>query len=170
MQPLNVTYFASGRLSRKVDIGVLEMYACFETSLRPRCAVARFDEGSIRINASGHVSVSASSEEDVVGILGWAEETISRFIGQTEIVTWRVTNVAAISSLGRGLDLMEIHRNLPRGTTDYDPEYHPSLVLRMENGIVASLFSNGSVSLTGGRSLKDIQTGLDRLERIVSAF
>lgn len=170
MEPLSVTYFASGRLSRKVDIGVLEMYACFETVLRPRCAVARFDEGSIRVNASGSVSVSAASVEDVEGILGWAEDALSRVLGPTEVVSWEVTNISAVSSLGKRVDLMEVHRGLPRGVSDYDPEYHPALVVRMGDGLVASVYSNGSVSITGGRSLEDIQKGLDGLERIVSTL
>ena len=167
MEPLNVTVFASGRLSRRVDIGVLERYACFETVLRPRCAVARFDEGSIRINASGYVSVSASSVEDVAGIMGWTEVALSRMLGPTEVVSWEVTNVSTVSSLGRGVDLLKMHAGLPRGMSDYDPEYHPALIVRMGNGLVASIFSNGSVSVTGGRSVAEIQSGLEMLQGIV---
>lgn len=170
MDPLNVTVFASGRLSRRVDIGVLEGYACFETVLRPRCAVARFDEGSIRVNASGSVSVSAASVEDVEGILEWAEDALSRMLGPTEVVSWDVTNVSAVSSLGRRVDLLSVHIGLPLGTSDYDPEYHPALVVRMGEGMVASVYSNGSVSVTGGRSMDEIQSGLDRLEGFVSSL
>ena len=65
---------------------------------------------------------------------------------------------------------MEVHGGLPRGVSDYDPEYHPALVVRMGDGLVASIYSNGSVSITGGRSLEDIQKGLDGLERIVSTL
>ena len=170
MDPLNVTVFASGRLSRRVDIGVLEGYACFETVLRPRCAVARFDEGSIRVNASGSVSVSAVSVEDAEGILGWAEDVLSRILGPTEVVSWEVSNVSAVSSLGRRVDLMAVHAGLPRGMSDYDPEYHPALVVRMGDGLVASIYSNGSVSVTGGRSVDELRSGLDRLEGFVSSL
>ena len=65
---------------------------------------------------------------------------------------------------------MSVHIGLPLGTSDYDPEYHPALVVRMGEGMVASVYSNGSVSVTGGRSMDEIQSGLDRLEGFVSSL
>lgn len=160
MELTSVSVFASGRLDHSIDVDVLEEYSCFETNLRPRSATIRFGNGTVRVTSSGSISVvSQGQEENTFTLMDITADVLSSIFGPTRVESARITNISTKTALGRNVDLDRILLTLPVGTVDYDPEYHPSLVVRHE-GLTISIFSNGSVSATGARSVFDLMNGL----------
>lgn len=160
MELTSMSVFASGRLDHSIDIDVLEEHSCFETNLRPRSATIRFENGTVRVTSSGSISaVSQGLEENTFTLMDITADVLSSIFGPTRVESVRITNVSAKIALGKNVDLDRLLLTLPVGTVDYDPEYHPSLVVRHEK-LTISVFSNGSVSATGARSASDLMNGL----------
>lgn len=160
MELTSVSVFASGKLDHSIDVDVLEEYSCFETNLRPRLATIRFGNGTVRVTSSGSISaVSQGQEGNAFTLMDMTADVLSSIFGPTRVESAGITNISAKTALGRNVDLDRLLLTLPVGTADYDPEYHPSLVARHE-GLTISVFSNGSVSATGARTVSDLMNGL----------
>jgi transcription initiation factor TFIID TATA-box-binding protein len=76
-----------------------------------------------------------------------------------------VTNMVCSYNLGKFININRLSVTLNLENIEYEPEQFPGLVYRIrEPRIVVLIFSSGKIILTGGRTIGDIQKGLDILE------
>ena len=75
----------------------------------------------------------------------------------------KIQNIVASAKLDSLLKLNEIAFTLPN--TEYEPEQFPGLVYRIKDPKVAFLlFGSGKIVCTGGRSVKDVERAIKKLE------
>ncbi len=80
--------------------------------------------------------------------------------------TVRVENMVASASLDRELNLDTIAFELEN--TEYEPEQFPGLVYRIDDPKVTFLlFGSGKIICTGGRSIKDVERAIAKLDKRV---
>ena len=80
--------------------------------------------------------------------------------------TVRVENMVASASLDKELNLDSIAFDLEN--TEYEPEQFPGLVYRMDDPKVTFLlFGSGKIICTGGRSIKDVERAIAKLDKRV---
>ena len=75
----------------------------------------------------------------------------------------KIENVVASATLNCKLPLDKIVSRIPG--TEYEPEQFPGLVYRIKDPKVAFLlFGSGKIVCTGGRSVKDVERAIKKLE------
>ncbi|NYT05961.1 MAG: TATA-box-binding protein [Methanomicrobiales archaeon] len=76
-----------------------------------------------------------------------------------------ITNIVCSYDMGTKINLNKVVITLNLENIEYEPEQFPGLVYRIQDPkIVALLFSSGKIILTGGKTMEEIQRGLDFLE------
>jgi transcription initiation factor TFIID TATA-box-binding protein len=76
----------------------------------------------------------------------------------------QVENIVASAKLDANLNLDTIAFNLEN--SEYEPEQFPGLVYRMTEPKVAFLlFGSGKIVCTGGRSIKDVNTAIEKISK-----
>ena len=73
-------------------------------------------------------------------------------------------NIVATADIGRVLNLHTIAIGLGLENIEYEPEQFPGLVYRLKGKkVVALLFSSGKIVITGGKSVEDVETAVDKI-------
>ena len=79
----------------------------------------------------------------------------------------KIENVVASSSMEKKLDLEEISRVLEG--SEYDPEKFPGLVYRIDEPKTAILlFTSGKVVCTGGKTVDEAKTSVNKIKRLLN--
>lgn len=79
----------------------------------------------------------------------------------------KIENVVASSSMERNLDLEEISRVLEG--SEYDPEKFPGLVYRVDEPETAILlFTSGKVVCTGGKTVEEARTSVNKVKDLLN--
>ncbi len=77
-----------------------------------------------------------------------------------------IENVVASSSIGKELDLWEVHEALEG--SEYDPDKFPGLIYKMKDPNTSLLlFSSGKMVCTGGVTLDEPQKSVDKIKRLL---
>ena len=77
---------------------------------------------------------------------------------------FQVENIVSSAKLEKNLNLDTIAFNLEN--SEYEPEQFPGLVYRMKDPKVAFLlFGSGKIVITGARSIKDVNTAVEKVSR-----
>jgi transcription initiation factor TFIID TATA-box-binding protein len=76
----------------------------------------------------------------------------------------RLENIVASAKLEQELNLDHIAFTLEN--TEYEPEQFPGLVYRMDDPKVTFLlFGSGKIICTGGRSIRDVERAVEKLDK-----
>ncbi|MBI4894757.1 MAG: TATA-box-binding protein [Candidatus Aenigmarchaeota archaeon] len=82
---------------------------------------------------------------------------------------FQVENIVSSAKLESKLNLDDIAFNLEN--SEYEPEQFPGLVYRMTEPKVAFLlFGSGKIVITGARSVKDVNTAVEKVSRKLKAI
>jgi len=106
----------------------------------------------------------------VIGIHNIRNTLKAAGVDTYEVPQVEVTNIVCSYSLGTRLNLVKIMMTfIDYGIVEYEPEVFPGLVFRIPDPkIVFLLFTSGKVIITGGRTMEDIQKGLEIFKEKIS--
>jgi transcription initiation factor TFIID TATA-box-binding protein len=123
---------------------------------KPKAAALIFGSGKI-------VCTGARSIEDVNTVFKKVISIIKSIGVQVpKSFKIQVENIVASAKIEGNLNLDTIALNLEN--SEYEPEQFPGLVYRMNEPKVAFLlFGSGKIVCTGGRSVKDVKTALNKV-------
>jgi len=123
---------------------------------KPKAAALIFGSGKI-------VCTGARSIEDVNAVFKKVISMIKSIGVQVpKSFKIQVENIVASAKIEGNLNLDTIALNLEN--SEYEPEQFPGLVYRMNEPKVAFLlFGSGKIVCTGGRSVKDVRTALEKV-------
>jgi transcription initiation factor TFIID TATA-box-binding protein len=123
---------------------------------KPKAAALIFGSGKI-------VCTGARSIEDVNTVFKKVISVIKSVGVQVpKSFKIQVENIVASAKIEGNLNLDTIALNLEN--SEYEPEQFPGLVYRMNEPKVAFLlFGSGKIVCTGGRSVKDVKTALNKV-------
>ncbi|MEM5869852.1 MAG: TATA-box-binding protein [Candidatus Aenigmatarchaeota archaeon] len=123
---------------------------------KPKAAALIFGSGKI-------VCTGAKSIEDVHTVFKKVISVIKSVGTQVpKNFKIQVENIVASAKIDGNLNLDTIALNLEN--SEYEPEQFPGLVYRMEEPKVAFLlFGSGKIVCTGGRSVNDVKTALNKV-------
>jgi transcription initiation factor TFIID TATA-box-binding protein len=123
---------------------------------KPKAAALIFGSGKI-------VCTGARSIEDVNTVFKKVISVIKSVGTQVpKSFKIQVENIVASAKIEGNLNLDTIALNLEN--SEYEPEQFPGLVYRMNEPKVAFLlFGSGKIVCTGGRSVKDVKTALNKV-------
>jgi transcription initiation factor TFIID TATA-box-binding protein len=123
---------------------------------KPKAAALIFGSGKI-------VCTGARSIEDVNTVFKKVISIIKSVGVQVpKSFKIQVENIVASAKIEGNLNLDTIALNLEN--SEYEPEQFPGLVYRMNEPKVAFLlFGSGKIVCTGGRSVKDVKTALNKV-------
>ncbi|MEM5879433.1 MAG: TATA-box-binding protein [Candidatus Aenigmatarchaeota archaeon] len=123
---------------------------------KPKAAALIFGSGKI-------VCTGARSIEDVNTVFKKVISVIKSVGAQVpKSFKIQVENIVASAKIEGNLNLDTIAINLEN--SEYEPEQFPGLVYRMNEPKVAFLlFGSGKIVCTGGRSVKDVKTALNKV-------
>ncbi len=129
----------------------------------PKAAALIFSSGKL-------VCTGAKSPGDAKMVVGRIVSQLRRLgIKIPSTYTVRVENMVASASLGKELNLDLIAFKLEN--TEYEPEQFPGLVYRMDDPKVTFLlFGSGKIICTGGRSIRDVERAVAKLNKRVRAL
>jgi transcription initiation factor TFIID TATA-box-binding protein len=124
----------------------------------PKAAALIFSSGKI-------VCTGARSPELAKAAIDKVVQNIKKLgIKVGKVIDVKVENIVASTKLDMELKLNEIAFSLPNA--EYEPEQFPGLVYRMEDPKVAFLlFGSGKVVCTGGKSIKDVEFAIKKVEK-----
>ncbi|MDY6769546.1 MAG: TATA-box-binding protein [Candidatus Nanohaloarchaea archaeon] len=123
----------------------------------PKAAALLFSSG--KVVCTGTKSPE-EAKEAVDKIIDELEETEVYIENEPEI---EVQNIVASSNIGETLNLNRIAFDLVG--TEYEPEQFPGLVYSLDDPKVAFLlFSSGEIVCTGGRTIEDVEQGIEKLQ------
>ncbi|MEM5853455.1 MAG: TATA-box-binding protein [Candidatus Aenigmatarchaeota archaeon] len=123
---------------------------------KPKAAALIFGSGKI-------VCTGARSIEDVNAVFKKVISVI-KSVGTKVPKDFKiqVENIVASAKIEGNLNLDTIALSLEN--SEYEPEQFPGLVYRMDEPKVAFLlFGSGKIVCTGGRSIKDVKTALEKV-------
>lgn len=124
----------------------------------PKAAALIFSSGKI-------VCTGAKSPGDAKLVIGKIVVKLRRLgIKIPRNHTMRLENIVASAKLEQELNLDDIAFTLEN--TEYEPEQFPGLVYRMDDPKVTFLlFGSGKIICTGGRSIKDVERAVAKLDK-----
>ncbi len=127
---------------------------------KPKTASLIFSSGKI-------VCTGARSMKEVKEAVKKVVNTINRHaVRVPKKFKVEIQNIVASAKFDKRLNLDHIAFTLEN--SEYEPEQFPGLVYRMDNPNVAFLlFSSGKIVCTGGKTIKDVKTAIEKLERIL---
>ncbi|MFQ6010072.1 MAG: TATA-box-binding protein [Candidatus Aenigmatarchaeota archaeon] len=124
----------------------------------PKAAALIFSSGKI-------VCTGAKSPKDAKLVIGKIVTKIRKLkIKVPRDHKIKLENIVASAKLDRELNLDHIAFTLEN--TEYEPEQFPGLVFRMDDPKVTFLlFGSGKIICTGGRSIKDVERAVAKLDK-----
>ncbi|UCG95261.1 MAG: TATA-box-binding protein [archaeon] len=124
----------------------------------PKAASLIFSSGKIVCTGARSPELARTAVNKIINSLKKAKISVK---GKPTI---RIENIVASAKLDSMLKLNEIAFTLPN--TEYEPEQFPGLVYRIKDPKVAFLlFGSGKIVCTGGRSVKDVEKAIKKLEK-----
>jgi transcription initiation factor TFIID TATA-box-binding protein len=123
---------------------------------KPKAAALIFSSGKI-------VCTGARNIEDVKKVIKKVVSLIRKSgVRVPESYKIDIENIVASAKIDARVNLDKIAYNLEG--SEYEPEQFPGLVYRMNEPKVAFLlFGSGKIVCTGGRSVKDVKTALNKV-------
>lgn len=124
----------------------------------PKAAALIFSSGKI-------VCTGAKSPGDAKLVIGKIVTRLRKLgIKIPRDHSMRLENIVASAKLEQELNLDQIAFTLEN--TEYEPEQFPGLVYRMDDPKVTFLlFGSGKIICTGGRSIKDVERAVAKLDK-----
>lgn len=96
-------------------------------------------------------------------LMGYLEENGLDVLDTPEV---NVQNIVATTDMKHTLNLNSVAISLGLERIEYEPEQFPGLVYRMdEPKLVMLFFGSGKVVCTGGKTLDDIEKGIDKVSK-----
>lgn len=134
----------------------------------PKCTVLIFKSGKI-------VCTGASSLENIQKVVKlmvqkFLKISFSRIEDSNQSINRnpviKIANIVAIYNLEKELNLNFIALNFGLESVEYEPEQFPGMVLRIQKpNVVALLFGNGKILVTGAKSIDDIYISLENIKK-----
>jgi len=125
---------------------------------KPKAAALIFGSGKI-------VCTGARSTRDVNIVFNKVVDVVEKVgVKVPKVFKKQVENIVASAKLDGKLNLDTIAFNLVN--SEYEPEQFPGLVYRMKEPKVAFLlFGSGKIVITGGRTVKDVETAVLKVSK-----
>jgi len=157
-------------LKQSVNIDSFNKYKFLSSNLDLyRCGYVKNDTmiGRVTVFASGKlISVGTKSPKQAKNELEKACEILKQHkLIKSYKINPLIRNMVSSAFLGKTVSLNKLARTLPRSM--YEPEQFPGLIYRIQDSVVALIFSSGKIVLVGAKTFSELNNAFfEILKRI----
>lgn len=119
----------------------------------------RYDSVTLRVPASGRITVTgSSSKEELIGSLNAFSSDLEKVGTSLNIDEGQIEiqNIVAITEVDRELDLEQIASDFGSNSIEYNPENFAGLIFRPQSIGTAMIFRTGKINLVGVKSCDQV--------------
>lgn len=155
-------------LKQPVDIASFNKYKFLRSNLDLyRCGYVKDDSmvGRVTVFASGKlISVGTKSPEQAFLELKKAGKILKNYkLIASFKISPKIRNIVARFNIGKRIPLEHLARIMPKSM--YEPEQFPGLIFRIQDSLVALIFSSGKGVLAGGKTINELNRGFYEINR-----
>ncbi len=158
----------TAEINQSVDIGSFNKYENLSSDLRLyACGYVKDEKmvGRVTIFGNGKmISVGTKSPKQAEKELKRAIKILKNHgLIKTVKIIPSVRNIVGRYNLEKKLDIETLARTMPKSL--YEPEQFPGLIFRIQDSLVALIFTSGKGVLVGGKTFSELNRGLYEVER-----
>ena len=159
---------STAELKQKINIEIFNKYDHLHSNLSLyQCGYVKDKKmiGSVTIFRNGKmISTGTKSPDQSFKELRKAMKILKGYgLVKSCKLTPLTRNIVAITDFKKPIHIEKLARTLPKSM--YEPEQFPGLIYRIQDSVVALIFSSGKVVIVGSKSIKDINSAYFHLDQ-----